>query len=303
MTKPFLLVFHGGLVCYLFLHNFIIPIMRNWGQGNPFLQETGYYFVPHFYFWWVLSRLSFQKGFYEHKKEFHFPFSLSLNLTIALGSLGLWLMKLKDKLTPQEFSTGISLAAMGFFFLGFFSYFKNFFSMNWYKPKREYLTGFILGLGFIFLQNSLEFSAPIKEESQDKRLDLRQQRGAHFTLHLALPSHSFTGEQIRLTTEGLERPLSLLPLKARAFLVNETEKKYLVRIEYLRNQRWYFKKVVNLRAKQTFPLDFVQRGIYKLHLPTQTHSKHPFHILVKGSNLFEKKSYLLRNKNVEIEDE
>ena len=47
LDKWFLLVFHGGLVGYLLLHNLAIPLVQNWGQGaSPWRGLQYYFFSP-----------------------------------------------------------------------------------------------------------------------------------------------------------------------------------------------------------------------------------------------------------------
>ncbi len=290
VNKLFLLVFHGGLVCYLFLHNFIIPLVKNLGQNNFILKDFQYYFIPQLWLWFIFVKIDLSR-----KKESNLPLVITFNVVIGVVSLGFLLINLRDGFSTNEFSTSISLMAIGCFFLGFFIYFKKFFLWNLNRFKKQYFGGFVIGIIFACFQNNTTLTKPIVSAvKENKKINYIDKT----VVRVSLPSNRFTSGKIAIKGSGFENQYSLLSKDRDIILMNQSTVKYLIRIEYMRDENWYFKKVVNIKPNSQTSVSLPGQGIYKFNSPSR--KKIGFYILVKGSDLFEKKTYFLSDKKIEV---
>ena len=276
LDKPFLLVFHGGFVGYLLLHNFIIPIIGNIGKGYPVLSEVSWYFLTHGWLFYVFAKT-------KRYGDISLPFII--NASIFLFSIVVILMDLKDGISTTEFSRLISLTAMSIFFLGFFIRFKNFFS--WHTSFKKIFSGFFMGFIFVICQSFLQKeSIPEKKESTDKK--------ERPLVVLSLPSSNFSQNTIEITS-NFKDSVVRLPMDSSPVLKNNTTKTHLIRLEYIKNKRWYFKKIIKLKKGEEKSLSLKTKGFYRLYSPS---SKIGICHIIVGSDLFKKGDYLLSKKGL-----
>ena len=285
INKLFLLVFHGGLLCYLFLHNFLLPLVRNIGQGKPLLNELHYYFIPH-----GMLFLSFFFAKFSKKEKNTVPLFVALNLTILIFSIVFFMFDINDGLTVEEFTDLISLISMSCFFLGLFIYFKKFFLWNISLMKYQYLIGISLGIIFIFFHERISSQKKIITT-----IPTSIQQNDITEIKINLPSSKFSKNEIAILKSGFKNTHGLFPLNTKIKLINHTNKKHLLRLEYIKNKKWYFKKIISLDKKNQNIINIKEKNIYRLRSPS---SKLGYFILIIGSDIYDKGIYILDKKGL-----
>ena len=281
MDRLFLLVFHGGLVGYLLLHNVLIPVTRNWGQGLFLLDSLQYYFLPQLMLWIAFA------------KNYKVSWALGFNVGISIVALAQLLFSLSDGISTHEFSTAISLAAMAFFFLGFSLYFKKFF----FPPGYTHLLMATL-VGVAVMGVSYGLGGPGTQHTAHAPI-LRETRSPPAaTTTLKLPSQNYSQGPIAILTHGFEHPYGLYPNGSSLAIVNKSPRRHLIRVEYIKNHRWYFKRIVPIAPKEQKSLALHGRGIYRLRSPSS--KELGLFIAVTGSELFDPGAYRIDAKGLEV---
>lgn len=289
LNKLFLLVFHGGLVCYLFLHNLMIPFVRNIGSSQFLLDGLQYYFFPQF-----ILFIAFLYSDISKKKKSFIPILVTLNFAILFFSAFFLLMNLKDGVSVKEFSISISIVAIFIFFIGFFLYFKKFFLWDFPQVYSHYILGLLLGLGLNFLINSdliysERQSVIIKKKDFETKLE---------SIKIHLPADGFTDRNVIINFEGFKKKYGLYPQNSGIIILNKTSNKYLIRLEYIKNKKWYFKKIISIGAFKKKNILIEENGIYRLYSPSSKDLG--IYIIVMGSDLFDKGQYIIKRKGIEV---
>ncbi len=292
MDKWFLLVFHGGLVGYLLLHNLAIPLVQNWGQDATPWRGLQYYFFPQalLFAWFVKYGLS-------KKKAGLLPFLCGLNLSLwALSSI-LFVLDLRGGISTHQFTNGISLVAICCFFVGFFSYFQKFFHWRFPGTGAQYALAACLGSALAVLHHQ-QLKIPHDATASFPRSTAEAK--SEILLELSLPAQNFDSPEIVIEANGFARKMSLLPeaQESPLALLNRSPEKHLIRLEHARQGRWYFKRIINLKAGESTPLPPLPKGFYRLRAPSSKNLG--AHILVRGSESFAKGIYMFDNKGIEV---
>jgi len=271
--KIFLIVFHGGMVGYLWLHNLIIPLIRNLGTDRPLLLGIHFWFFYH-----TIILYKFFKYDFKKRSPSLIPFLIDSSFFCSLfGILQMcWEFGHMVKPNLSQFSSTISLASIMIFFMGFFIYFKKF--INWKLNNRplHYLYSCIFGLSiFVFLYNiELHFSTPptfwkssekkeksIKAKQRDKRL------GCDPNFKVFSPSYSGkVSNHSTIMSCGLS-PNVIRTNKNGIYVENISKSQAHLRLELLQQQRWNFIKIIKVKIKEKKNISnqiFLKQGVYRL---------------------------------------
>ncbi|MCY4643497.1 MAG: hypothetical protein OXB88_02670 [Bacteriovoracales bacterium] len=279
MDRLFFLVFHGGLVGYLILHNVLIPAVKHWKSGLLIFGHIQYYFLPH---------LILLLGFIQKIRLFGI---LGFNLGVLMASLVWLLYSVADGISTKEFSIGISLTAIIFFFFGFFIYFKKFFT----REKYSHLwIGGLIGL----LSTGLFYGIDSEKEKKTSDIIRSSNDKKSSSLTFNLPSTDYQVGEINILDQGFQSSYALYPEEPKIILSNQSAKSHLIRIEYMREGRWHFKRIFKIARGQKKALPIIKRGIYRLRSPSSKELK--ILVIVIGSNRFKKGTYMIDIKGLRI---
>ncbi len=293
LDKPFLLVFHGGLVGYLLIHNLAIPLVQNWGRGVPLWHGLQYFFIPQAILWccFLNTRLNRQNGGFA-------PLAVALNLSWWALSCLLFGWQLGDGITTHLVSSGISLVAIACFWAGFFGHFQKFF--RWRFPGHRWQYTVVVGLGLAASALQHRLSATPANAKAPPAAPARPAIESRVALTLRLPSSDFGPNEVVIESSGFAEAHLLRPadLASSIWLVNRSRNKHLIRLERARRGRWSFKRVIPIKASERLRLPLDGQGLYKLHSPSSKHLGQ--HFLIQGSENFAVGTYVLDNKGVEV---
>jgi hypothetical protein len=286
LNKVFLLVFHGGMVCYLILHNFLIPFTRNIGQGESPLLDTHYWFLPQLLLLLVFIRKPLMSNI---------GFWMNLNVFISVIQ-GFLLLFLFNKLEPSTiFSEGVSFAAVMVFYLGFFLHFKQFYKLNFQNFSRDFVLSLVFGLIFVFIQHKLLMKKEII--LMKKNVLVEEER-----VVLDLPYYKYSKNKIiELSSDNFKDKFSYYTLEDITFFINNDVKKHVFRLERLHYPKWDFVSVVVLDKGERFKITSDKKEIFRLRSPSSRELG--IHYLVFGPEKFSRKKYIIYKSKVELNDE
>ena len=288
-NKIFLLVFHGGLVCYLLLHNLAMPLVKNIGQKNPLFEEIQFYFIPQ-----LILFLFFLKTNLKEKKENFIPFIISFNFSILLFSIFILFRSLQDGISRYEFSIVISMVSISIFFLVFFLRFRRFFLWSFPKVKAQYFIGLLLGYVFVLI-------LPITERQEESRPIevIREKKFLETKYQLTLPTNPEVSNKIAfLTYDNFKPKFVTIHSNSHLTILNQSGEKQVIRLEYHRNDKWFFKRVYNLSKNKNIVLDNLEnKKIYRLR--SSNNKKLGSFYIIKGVELFIPGNYILSEKGLE----
>jgi hypothetical protein len=278
--KVFLIVFHGGMVGYLWLHNLAIPLLRNLGTGQPILLGIHFWFLYHTFIFYYFFRYDIVKS-----KPSKIPFLIDSSMYMSLFGIvhmGIEFAKM-DKPNLDHFSSTISLASIMIFYLGFFVHFKKF--LNWEIKNKltHYLSSAGTGIAlFLFLYNlELHFAtAPEWAKREPTPVAPKVEKKVNSGPGGCDPNFktfSFSKQQaIQASNESRILECGLAPNVVKTgpegLIINNLEyPKVHMRLEYFRKDKWVQRKVVTLKREETDKVEisfFKEPGLYRLRSST-----------------------------------
>lgn len=292
INKLFLLVFHGGLVCYLTLHNLIMPLVKNLGQGAPWNTAIRYYFVPHF----VLFFYFFKCKFDDSKNNSIFSWLVFL-ITIVVFAAIFVTQSIKKGATSTDFSDGISIISMTIFLLGYFLYFQKFFNTFPKDSIIKGVLGLLLGVLFSFGQE-LIYQPPIEDKNRGRPTAPKKMKST-VTSTIELPSSNF-GQNHWSYPLGENKLPQLLPQETALIITNRASESLLLRIDLSKDEsHWILKEMIKLSAGEKIQVLKGLKGLFKIYSPG--HPNVPVTFLVKGSDKFTQGLYHLSKNKIEVE--
>lgn len=298
LNKMFLLVFHGGLVCYLILHNLIIPFVRNIGQGNMILQEVHYWFVPQ-------SLLFFSFYFYPFGKKNPLTIFSLLGANIVAFGLGLIeiLLSIGKGISVESFSSSISLLAIACFFLGYFVHFKKFYIWKGAEVFKIFILSLGIGGSFFFIQEKIVIHSsrpkqnPFVSEVNNEGIELKKN-----TVEIHLPKkENFSNSTLTLSDNGYYEKVSYFNKEQKVLIQNRSTKKHILRLERLNHGKWNFMIVLVLTKDELVEVSLKEKGIYRLRSPSS--KEIGIHYIVRDAENFPDSTYSLTKNKVEIKNE
>ena len=295
LDKKFLLIFHGGLVCYLTLHNLLIPIFRNFFQDNPFLLNVQYWFIPQ-----ITLFMAFVISPLNSERKTVIPKILGINLLVfALGIVEI-IANFGGRFSIENFSSVISLISIAVFFIGYFSHFKKLYLGDSFHFVHDGIVSLVFGGGFFLLQYSLKaYNHPTSEKEVKEIVNEGEKIE---TVEINLPNDNFfNGNIILLSKEFSKGNVYYISSDRVISVKNETNKKHVLRLEKLRGTKWDFVRAIFIGSGMMAQIPTRDETIYRIRAPTGKEIG-SFYI-VKGSHKFGKVSYSLIKNRVKIKDE
>ncbi len=271
LKKVFLVIFHGGMVAYLILHNIMIPIIRNYGAGAEIFKGVHYWFALHLFLLILFIRYDFHK-----RPRTIIPATLWVSVwATLLGTAELFYSLGVSKVNVGHFSSFISIACVGIFYIGFFRYFKQFINWETDSLAKRHILAFLLGAAHFGVQ--MQFEEHIGLLKKKREIVTNQQELDYDTL-------GCKGSQLRLKIGDQFSPMDKLIIKDCGFLeniskfnqgnislINESGKDHLLKLERLSVDKWKFVKLIKIHAGETLSIrkdNFHLSGIYQLRSPT-----------------------------------
>ncbi|MFZ8934910.1 MAG: hypothetical protein ACO2ZP_13535 [Bacteriovoracaceae bacterium] len=270
LKKIFLIIFHGGMVAYLILHNLLIPMVRNFGAGSALFSGVHYWFVLHLFVLFLFIQYDFHK-----KEKSLIPVTIwtSIYATI-LGTIELFYSLGVTKVNVGHFSSFISVACIGIFYIGFFIYFKTF--INWKTEALWKRHALAIGLGLLHfgIQMNIEDHVGLIKIKKVIKLEKEKVDYSEFgckgsIIHL---SKSVKPKSMDVIISGCGFVENLSAFKGKNInLINNSGKKHLVRFERLDETKWKLVRPITIRDGDKFVIrkdNFHLKGIYRLRSPT-----------------------------------
>lgn len=299
--KIFLLVFHGGLVCYLILHNFLMPLIRGLGVGN--VVEFHYWFIPQIFLFITFFLSDFDNAKKNKIIDVLIDFSMMtvfLGLAFFINFLG------KKKIDLEDFTSFISIISVGFFLLGYFIYFRKLISV---PPKS--VKGFLISLSLALIFVGLETSHNIPMDSTKKKNQvkvLEEENGfggcEASEIKISLPHAYPLTREIEIKPCGFEKNIAAVSDHG-ITLENKTSESYMVRVEVLENEKWKFQRIIKINKGSKTLIDstiLTNPGIYRLKSPSS--KELGLLVLLVGKEIqTEKVNYLIDPKSFVIKEE
>ena len=270
IKKIFLIIFHGGMVAYLVLHNLLIPMIRNFGAGQALFGGIHYWFALHLFLLFLFVRYDFVK---RPKSIIPLTMWVSIYATI-LGTIELFHSLSVSKVNVGHFSSFISVACIGIFYIGFFIYFRPF--INWNGNHLWQRHALALGLGLLHFGIQLNFEDHIglikKTRSlvaEKKEIDHSKQ-GCQGSIIKLDKNFQTAGKDVVISSCGFVENTSLFE-DQNIHLINNSGKKHVIRLERLHQKRWRFVRPIIINDGKKFIIrkdNFHLDGIYQLRSPT-----------------------------------
>lgn len=261
----FFLVFHFGFVLYLILHNLGVPLLAMLGSGKFSWELLQIWFLPQMVLLYAIYK----------KKEF-LGKTIILYTHIILGFGIIHLIYIGKQIGPNKslFTYTISLLSLIFFLLGWHIKFKSLFPNK--NVKKKYLLATLMAILHI-LYNYFSFekltSATLKEKNISTITSEEEVQYNKSKWELEEKGEKITQfEENGLNNE--KNTFIYIKNSKEWVLANNTNKNIHVRVEFYKDNRWIFKKLIILKKKTKISyLAPLEDGIYRVFSPTHAYWK------------------------------
>ena len=290
LEKIFLLVFHGGLVCYLVLHNLLIPMTRNLGQGNPLRLEVHYWFIPQLVLFFL-----FVKAPLKIKNNGWVLCLLATNATVFLLGIIDWAAYFQGSISLESFSSGISLLSIGIFFLVYFLYFQRHHYWSLSNMTIPCLSAIVLGTGFFFIQRNAIFHNLPKQTTRKESIPVESPLKV-----IRLPAEDSPNKgHISIGSPSYKGGVSYVPSRTKLVFENDSDERRLLRLEYMIDRRFGLVKILNIKPHSNISFTHSEEKDI-LRLRPSTDRDLGIHYIVVGANKFDPATYEFYKNRVDI---
>jgi hypothetical protein len=283
------------MVLYLFGHNVLIPLIRNIGTGTPI-----YYDVELFWALQVIIFYLFTQYDFEKPKKSLIPLLIYITFySTLIGTIQLILKGRDEKITLSFFAPFISFASLWAFLIVFWIYFKKYFLWDSSNVFRRHLLALIAGIAMIVSRNVFLVNPQVKKIVREQKVIPTFEdagcKGSKILFHL--PLREIPPSQSEIQTCGFN--FNLVRVSNKIEVKNLFGHPLHVRLDYLQDRTFVFKRIQVLKDKDVFIFPSVENGIYRLMTPSNPHLG--IQIILKGDlkNL-QQGSYLITPKNIEM---
>lgn len=256
LKKIFFLLFHGGMVAYLILHNLLVPIIRNVGQHRFPFYDLHFWFLPQ-----VVLFVLFYRYDFANRIKGAIPLLVDITFLSALITTGDFLHDLTQKkyFALEHFSSALSLASLMIFFTVYYLHFRHHFPsrFSWQYQGKGIILSLMAGLILFGMEKSLSHWAVRPVEI---RKTIPQRKIMKATCHRFSPLGQFISPlgsgQIPLTVDfdscGFSMnyfQLNFRPFRQGALITihNTSSTEDLIRLEEESGGKWNLVKIIPLK--------------------------------------------------------